>query len=77
MQNIGYIIDELLRNHTYKIIVIHWINYQPFEQPGQGLQISSCVQAHHRSNASQKQHNQPRQTEYGPPVDKSGFFNVS
>ena len=34
MQNIGYIIDKLLRNHVNKIIVIHWISYQPFEQPG-------------------------------------------
>ena len=34
MQNIGYIIAKLLRNHIYKIIAIHWICYQPFEQPG-------------------------------------------
>ena len=34
MQNIGYIIDKLLRNTIYKIIVIHWISYQPFEQQG-------------------------------------------
>ena len=34
MQNITYIIDKLLRNHIYKIIVIHWISYEPFEQPG-------------------------------------------
>ena len=33
MLNIGYIINKLLRNHVYKIIVIHWISYQPFEQP--------------------------------------------
>ena len=37
MQNIGYIRDKLLRNHTYKIIVIHWMSYQPFEQPGPEL----------------------------------------
>ena len=30
----AHIIDRLLRNHIYKIIVIHWISYQPFEQPG-------------------------------------------
>ena len=34
MQNIGYIIDKLSRNSIYKIIVIHWISYQPFEQQG-------------------------------------------
>ena len=34
MVYIGYIIDKLLRNHIHKIIVIHWINYQCFEQPG-------------------------------------------
>ena len=35
MPNIVYIIDKLLRNHIYKIIVVHWISYQPFfEQPG-------------------------------------------
>ena len=34
MQNIGSIIDKLLRNHISKIIVIHRISYQPFEQPG-------------------------------------------
>ena len=34
MQNITYTIDKLLRNHIYKIIVIHWISYEPFEQPG-------------------------------------------
>ena len=33
MQNIGYIIDWLRRNHVYEIIVIHHISYQPFEQP--------------------------------------------
>ena len=37
MQNIGNIIDKLLRNHIYKIIIIHWISYQPFEQPGPDL----------------------------------------
>ena len=37
MQNIGYIIDKLLRNHISKIAVIHWISYQPFEQPGPGV----------------------------------------
>ena len=37
MQNIGYIIDELLRNPIYKIRVIHWVRYQPFEQPGPGI----------------------------------------
>ena len=36
MQNIGYITDKLLRNHIYKIIVIDWISYRPFEQPGPG-----------------------------------------
>ena len=36
MLYIGYIIDELFRNHTYKIIVIQWISYQPFEQPAPG-----------------------------------------
>ena len=39
MQNIGYIIDKLLRNHIYKIEVIHWISYQPFAQPGPGLYL--------------------------------------
>ena len=34
MQNITYTIDKLLRNHIYKIIVTHWISYEPFEQPG-------------------------------------------
>ena len=35
MPNIVCIIDKLLRNHIYKIIVVHWIRYQPlFEQPG-------------------------------------------
>ena len=34
MQNVTYIIDILLRNHIHKIIVIHWISYEPFEQPG-------------------------------------------
>ena len=33
MQNITYIIDKLLRN-IYEIILIHWISYEPFEQPG-------------------------------------------
>ena len=37
MQNITYIIDKLLRNHIHKIIVIHWISYEPFEQPGPEL----------------------------------------
>ena len=37
MQNIGYIIDKLLRNHINKIIVIHLISYQAFEQLGSGL----------------------------------------
>ena len=32
MLKIGYIINKLSRNHIYKIIVIHWISYQPFEQ---------------------------------------------
>ena len=32
MLKIGYIINKLLRNHIYKIIVIHWISYQAFEQ---------------------------------------------
>ena len=39
MQNITYIIDKLLRNHIYKIIVIHWISYEPFEQPGPVLPV--------------------------------------
>ena len=34
MQNIEYKIDKSLRNQIYKIIVIHWISYQPFEEPG-------------------------------------------
>ena len=34
MQNITYIIDKLLRNHIYKIIVIHWISYEPFRATG-------------------------------------------
>ena len=37
MQTIEYIINKLLRNHIYKIIVIHWISYQSFEQPGPGV----------------------------------------
>ena len=36
MQYIGYIIDIFFRNHIYKIRVIHWISYQPYEQPGLG-----------------------------------------
>ena len=32
MQNMGYLFDRLLRNHVYKIIAIHLINYQPFEE---------------------------------------------
>ena len=39
MQTIEYIINKLLRNHIYKIIVIHWISYQSFEQPGPGMLI--------------------------------------
>ena len=31
MQNIGYKIDKSLRNQIYKIIVIHWISYLPFD----------------------------------------------
>ena len=34
MQNIRFIMDKFLRNHTYEITVIHWISYLPFEQPG-------------------------------------------
>ena len=37
MQNIEHIIDKLLRNHVYKIIVIHWKSYQPFEQQDPGV----------------------------------------
>ena len=33
MQNIGYIIDKLLRSPIYNL-VIHWISCRPFEQPG-------------------------------------------
>ena len=40
MQNITYKIDKLLRNHIYKIIVIHWISYEPFEQPGPERRIN-------------------------------------
>ena len=40
MQDIGYIIDKLLRNHIYKIKVIHWISYQPFEQLGPEMEYS-------------------------------------
>ena len=34
MQYIGYIIDNFFRNHIYKIKVIQWISYRPFEQSG-------------------------------------------
>ena len=34
MENIGYIIDKLLRIHVYNSMVIHRISYQPFGQPG-------------------------------------------
>ena len=42
MQNITYIIDKL-RNHIHKIIVIHWISYEPFEQPGHDLQSTDTL----------------------------------
>ena len=37
MQNCGSIINKQFINHIYKIIVIHWISYLPFEQPGPDL----------------------------------------
>ena len=37
MQNIGYVMDWLLRTHTYKNTVIHRISYLPFEQQGPGV----------------------------------------
>ena len=30
-----------MRNHIYKITVIHWIRYQPFEQPAPGCDFTS------------------------------------
>ena len=35
-EKFGYKINKLLKKHIYKIIVIHWISYQPFGQPGPG-----------------------------------------
>ena len=43
MQYIGYIIDKLLRNHIYTIRVIHWISYQPFEQPGPSIHLDISI----------------------------------
>ena len=42
MQYTGYIIDKLLNNHIYKIRVIHWISYHPFEQPSPDLKTKLC-----------------------------------
>ena len=39
MQNIGYKIDKSLKKHIYKVMVIRWISYEPFEQPGPGVII--------------------------------------
>ena len=40
MQYIGCIFNKLLRNHVYKIIVIHLISYQPFERLGPAVKMS-------------------------------------
>ena len=64
MQNIGYIIDELLRNPICKIRVIHWVRYQPFEQPGPGIlrysvtiRIGFTMMVRAATNESQKTRN--------------------
>ena len=41
MQNCGSIINKQFINHIYKIIVIHWISYLPFEQPGPGVYLKA------------------------------------
>ena len=43
MQNIEYVTHTLLKNHIYKIIVIHWISYQPFEQQGIKVRMQSIL----------------------------------
>ena len=35
--------DKFLKYHTYKITVIHWIKYMPFEQPGPAVYYSSLI----------------------------------
>ena len=30
---------QIITDHIYRIMVIHWISYQPFEQPGPGIHI--------------------------------------
>ena len=47
MPNIGNMIDKLLRNHIYKIIIIHWISYQPFEQPAPDQLLTAMRNGQH------------------------------
>ena len=56
MQNIGYIIEKLLRNIIHKIIVIHWISHQPFAQPGPEQQWTNDMKKDKKIQISEKSH---------------------
>ena len=77
IQNITYIIDKLLRNHIHKIIVIHWISYEPFEQPGpdscpsQGTVNGGAISKWPRCRWDVK-HNQPNQLK----IDLENFLSL-